>query len=139
MKTHITRLCRDSDFHLDTGLDIDDDLLDHLGRGVQTVRFVSAKLHLRSPKRQLPTQLAPRARGGEYELDQALVNPHLVTIPGLRTLTARSLTGGDLEDFCGEADGALDAEGLGLGAFNQVSGDYCACQCTVLLLELSED
>lgn len=30
---------------------------------------------------------------------------HLVAIPGLGTLTARGLTGGDLEDLGGETDG----------------------------------
>lgn len=48
-------LCRNSDLNLDTGLDVDDDLLDDFGRGV--------------------------------EVDQALVDAHLVGIPGLRTLT----------------------------------------------------
>jgi len=52
------------------------------------------------------------------------VNPHLETIPGLRTLTARSLTSGDFENLCGEANGALNAEGLGLGALDQVGGDF---------------
>lgn len=30
---------------------------------------------------------------------------HLIAIPGLGTLTARSLTGGDLEDLGGQANG----------------------------------
>jgi hypothetical protein len=33
--TQITRLCGDGDFDLNTGLDVDDDLLHDLGRGVQ--------------------------------------------------------------------------------------------------------
>jgi len=69
------------------------------------------------------------------------VNPHLEAIPGLRTLTTRSLTGGDLEDLGWEADGSLNTEvlstrslapyppslnpklTLGSGTLNQVGGD----------------
>lgn len=35
---------------------------------------------------------------------------HLEEIPGLGTLTTRSLAGGDLEVLGGKTDGALDAE-----------------------------
>jgi hypothetical protein len=48
------------------------------------------------------------------------VDAHLVAVPGLGTLTARGLAGGDLEGLGGQADGALDAEVLGLGALNQL-------------------
>jgi hypothetical protein len=59
------RLCRNGDLDFNTGLDVDDDLLDNLGRGV--------------------------------EVDQALVDTHLVCVPGLRSLTARCLAGSNLE------------------------------------------
>lgn len=60
----------------------------------------------------------------EYNLlDEALVDAELVEIPGLGTLTARSLTGLDLEGLGGQADGTLDAEVLGLGALNELSAD----------------
>ena len=81
------------------------------------------------------------------EVDKALVDLELVAIPGLRTLTARlektaaklvcpikemrgtySLTGGDLEDLGGEADGALDAELLVLSTVDQVLRDYSPSQ-----------
>jgi hypothetical protein len=62
-------------------------------------------------------------RGGDI-LDQTLVDSHLEAIPGLGTLTTRGLTGGDLEDAGRETDGALDAELLGLGALDEVGGDY---------------
>ena len=48
------------------------------------------------------------------------MDSHLVGIPGLRTLTARSLAGGDLQLLGGQADGALDAQVLALGAVDQL-------------------
>jgi len=68
------RLCSNGNLNLDTGLDVDDDGLDDLGRCVQ--------------------------------IDQALVDAHLVQVPGLRTLTVRGLTGRDLEDLGWHADRA---------------------------------
>lgn len=56
-------------------------------------------------------------------LDETLVEAHLVGVPGLGTLTARGLTGGDLQVLGGEADGALDAQVLGLGALEELSAD----------------
>lgn len=58
-------LSSNGDLNLDTGLDVDNDLLDDLGGGGQ--------------------------------VDEALVDAHLVEIPGLGTLTARGLAG----LFCG--------------------------------------
>jgi hypothetical protein len=86
-------LCRNSDLNLNTGLDVDDDLLDNLGRGVQ--------------------------------VDKALVDAHLICVPGLRTLTARSLTGGDLQVLGRKTDGALDAEFLVLSAVDELLADLC--------------
>lgn len=72
---------------------------------------------------------AVRVRGsGRNVLDEALVDAHLEAVPGLGTLTTRGLAGGDLQDLGGEADGALDAERLGLGALNEVGGDYSTDQ-----------
>lgn len=51
------------------------------------------------------------------------MDAHLEAIPGLGTLTARSLTGGDLEGLGGETDRALDAQVLGLGALEDLSAD----------------
>jgi hypothetical protein len=47
-------------------------------------------------------------------------SPHLVSVPGLGALTARGLAGGDLEVLGGHADGALDAQVLGLGAVDEL-------------------
>jgi hypothetical protein len=85
------RLSSDGDLNLNTGLDVDDDLLDNLGGGVQ--------------------------------VDEALVDAHLVGVPGLGTLTARGLAGGDLEVLGGQTDGALDAEILALGTVNELGAD----------------
>ncbi|KAB8532553.1 hypothetical protein FH972_025498 [Carpinus fangiana] len=79
------------DLNLNTSLDVDDDLLDHLGRSVQ--------------------------------IDEALVYAHLKGVPGLGTLTARSLAGGDLQVLGGQADGALDTQVLGLGTLDQLGAD----------------
>lgn len=89
----IMPLCRNSDLNLNTSFDVDDDLLDDLGRGVQ--------------------------------VDEALVDAHLVGVPGLGTLTARGLTGGDLEVLGRKTDGALDAEFLVLGAIDELLADLC--------------
>jgi hypothetical protein len=50
-------------------------------------------------------------------------SPHLVSVPGLGALTARGLAGGDLEVLGGHADGALDAQVLGLGAVDELLAD----------------
>jgi hypothetical protein len=52
-----------------------------------------------------------------------LNSPHLVHVPGLGALTARGLAGGDLQVLGGHADGALDAEVLGLGAVDELLAD----------------
>lgn len=51
------------------------------------------------------------------------MDAHLEAIPGLGTLTARGLAGGDLEGLGGQADGALDAEVLVLGAVDDLGAD----------------
>jgi len=54
------------------------------------------------------------------EVDEALVDAHLKGVPGLGTLTVGRLTGGDLQDLGGQADGALDAELLVLGTVDEL-------------------
>lgn len=55
------------------------------------------------------------------------MNPHLEHIPCLGALTARCLSGRDLEDLGGEADGALDAEVLRLRTLEQLSAHFLEC------------
>lgn len=57
------------------------------------------------------------------KVDETLVDAHLVAVPGLGTLTARSLTGGDLEGLGRQTDGALDAQVLALGALDDLGAD----------------
>ena len=57
------------------------------------------------------------------EVDDALVDPHLEAIPGLGTLSARGLPGGDTQGLGGHADGALDLEVLLLGAADELAAD----------------
>lgn len=61
-------------------------------------------------------------RGG-VEIDETLVDAHLEAIPGLGTVTARGLTGGDTENLGGETDGTLDLELLVLGTLDEISAD----------------
>lgn len=51
------------------------------------------------------------------------MDSHLESVPGLGTLTARSLTGGDTEVLGWETDWALDAKVLGLGALEELAAD----------------
>lgn len=56
-------------------------------------------------------------------LDKALVDAQFVAIPGLGTLAARRLSGGDLEGLGGQADRTLDAEVLALGTLDELGAD----------------
>lgn len=49
--------------------------------------------------------------------------PHLEQIPGLGALTTGCLAGGDLEVLGRQADGALDAQLLALGALDELAAD----------------
>ncbi len=89
--TRETRLSSNGNLNLDTSVNVDNDLLDNVGGGV--------------------------------EVDETLVDAHLVAVPGLGALTARGLAGGDLEALGGQADGALCAEVLVLGAVDDLSAD----------------
>jgi len=58
------------------------------------------------------------------QVNQPLVNPHLISIPSLRTLTVGGLPGGDFKDLGGQSDGPLDFEILVLGSCDQIRADY---------------
>ena len=51
------------------------------------------------------------------------MDAHLVAIPGLGTLTARSLASGDLEGLGGQTDRALGTEVLVLSTVDDLSAD----------------
>ena len=55
------------------------------------------------------------------DVDDSLVNAHLVCVPGLGTLTARTFTSGDSKNLCGNADRALGLVALILGSSNDLS------------------
>lgn len=57
------------------------------------------------------------------EVDDALVDAHLEAVPGLGTLTAGGLAGGDAEDLGGHADRATDNNVLGAGGTEQRLGN----------------
>ena len=50
--------------------------------------------------------------GGGVQVDEALVDAHLVHVPGLGTLTVGGLTGGDLENLGRHADWACSLQSL---------------------------
>mmetsp|Transcript_12140 Transcript_12140/g.39616 ORF Transcript_12140/g.39616 Transcript_12140/m.39616 type:complete len:230 (-) Transcript_12140:14-703(-) len=57
------------------------------------------------------------------QVDEALVDAHLEPVPGVGTLTARRLAGGDAERLGRQPDRALDLEPLVLGTLDEVSAD----------------
>lgn len=117
-------LSSNGDLDLDTGLDVDNDLLDDLGGGSQAVVELLVSLHMFLVAFSPQTWSAGgRRKGGCNVLDETLVDAHLVEIPGLGTLTARSLTGGDLEVLGGQTNGALDGEVLALGTLEELGAD----------------
>jgi len=71
---------------------------------------------------------------GAVNVDDSLVDTHLEAVPGLGTLTARRLTGGDLQDLGRDADGSLGLVALVLRAGNDLS----ACSLEGLGLSASE-
>lgn len=71
------------------------------------------------------------SRDGGVQVNDTLVDAHLVGVPGLGTLTVGGLSGGDLEVLGGESDGTLEADllgalvaGVGAGALDDISGDW---------------
>jgi hypothetical protein len=60
---------------------------------------------------------------GSVQVDETLVDAHLIRVPGLGTLSVGSLTGGDLQLLGWETNGALDAEFLGLGTVDELLAD----------------
>lgn len=65
----------------------------------------------------------PNIEHGVDLLNQTLVDSHLKAIPGLGTLTARSLSGGNLQGLGWETNWALDAQVLGLCAVDELLAD----------------
>merc|ERR1711978_853898 len=61
--------------------------------------------------------------GGTVEVNHSLVDPHLELVPGLTTLSTRSLTGGDPQGLGGHPDGSLHLQLLVLGSLDEVAAD----------------
>ena len=61
--------------------------------------------------------------GRSVQIDQALVDAHFETIPGVGTFSGRSLTGGDAKLLGGHADGSADVKLLVEGGLLQVRTD----------------
>jgi hypothetical protein len=62
--------------------------------------------------------------GWGLKVDQSLMNSHFIAIPSFGTLSARCLTGGDLEYLGWHSDWSLDPEGLLLGSTNKISAHF---------------
>jgi hypothetical protein len=54
--------------------------------------------------------------GWAVDIDDSLVDSHLESVPGLGTFTARGLTGGNLENLSGDANGSSSFVALVLGS-----------------------
>jgi hypothetical protein len=102
-------LSSNGNLDLDTSLNVDNDLLDNLGRGIQTARRTSASTQKTTCMYTINI------------LDKALVDAHLKGIPGLGTFTIGRLSGGDAQVLGGQADRSLDAEILSLGTVDELS------------------
>ena len=76
---------------------------------------------IRAPWRQ---RLASEPQYKDHLLNQALMNPHLIGIPCLASLTTRRLPSGDLQTLRGQADRTLNAQILRFGTFNQLLADF---------------
>jgi hypothetical protein len=100
-------LGRDGDFDLNTSLDVDNDLLHDLRRSIETI-IVSASI----------------PRTADRILNEALVDPHLEEVPRLRTLTVGRLPRADAQVLGRQADRALHAEVLALGAVDELGADF---------------
>ena len=61
--------------------------------------------------------------GGGVKVDHPLVDPQLESVPGLGTLTARGLPGGDPQGLGGHPNGPLHLQLLVLGSLDQVTAD----------------
>jgi len=61
--------------------------------------------------------------GGAVEVDHSLVDPHLELVPGLGTLSARSLPGGDSQHLGGHPHRSLHLKLLVLGSPDEVAAD----------------
>lgn len=64
------------------------------------------------------------------EINGSLVDAHLVSVPGLGTLTVGGLTGGDLKNLGRQSHGSLGLQRVGLGSVDNVG------RHTLQLLEL---
>lgn len=51
------------------------------------------------------------------------MNAHLILVPGLGALTARRLTGDNVQGLGGQTDRALDLERLGAGTVDELRAD----------------
>jgi len=58
--------------------------------------------------------------GGGVQVNHTLVDPQLEPVPGLGTLSARSLTGGDAESLGRHPHRTLHLQILGLGSVDEV-------------------
>lgn len=60
---------------------------------------------------------------GAVQVDNALVDSHLIALPGVRTLTARSSASSVDKNTGGEADGAANLKALLVGTADEVGAN----------------
>lgn len=65
--------------------------------------------------------------GWAVDIDDSLVDSHLESVPGLGSLSAGRLTGGDLQNLGWDAHGSLGLVALVLGSGNDLSASSLEC------------
>ena len=105
---------RNLDF--DTSLDVDDDLLDDFRRCIKTGRWHHQHLQF-----QCHAQGLPPGQGWKGSLlNQPFMNPHLISIPRLTSLTTRRLPRSNLQLLRWEPHWPFDTEVLRLRTIDQL-------------------
>lgn len=90
---------------------------------VRGVCYCAVAAAIQSSQRGQTYDLLHNLRGG-VQVDEPLVDPHLVVVPSLGSLTTGRLSGGMVEDLGGETDRSLDSELLVLGSRDEVVADF---------------
>jgi hypothetical protein len=111
-------LGRNGNLDLHTSLNVDDDLLDNLSRGIEIDQtlvdpIAHSMLAHSSHHISLPTPFSRTSN-----------SPHLIHIPSLTPLTTGRLPRRNLQILRRQPHGSLDAEILGLGALNEFRADF---------------
>jgi hypothetical protein len=76
---------------------------------------------------------------GRVQVNQTLVDSHLILVKGFGTVTTRRLTGGDTKDLGGETNGTLNLELLILGTLDKIRRNYYKVLSFIFLSQRLDD